>query len=759
LAIVDSQLLVKQQERDMTDSALLVGIDVGGTFTDFVVWQEGALRVHKVATTPDDQSRAIAQGLHELGLLASPNSPLASPNSPLAPPDSSLAPRPSLHLVHGMTVATNALLERRGARTALLTTAGFADVLLIGRQNRPYLYRLHQERPPTLVAPELRLEVDERIDANGAVLRPLDTGALPALAARLHDAGAESLAIVFLHAYRNPAHERQAAALLRTLLPDLPITLSSEVMPEYREYERTATTVINAYVQPLIARYLDRLAHTLTDAQAPSNAPNRGGLRISRQATARAKNPRLVFAPLRLRVSQSRAPLNLRIMQSNGGVIGVAQAAAQPARLVLSGPAGGAVGAFALASQAMAAESTVQILTFDMGGTSTDVALCPGHIPTTAESIISDLPLRLPIIDIHTVGAGGGSVAFVDAGGGLRVGPRSAGAVPGPACYGRGGAEPTVTDANLVLGRLDPEGFLGGDATLRLDQDAALYAVTALGQRLALSPEAAALGIVQVANATMEQALRKVSVERGYDPRDFVLFPFGGAGPLHACDLADALAMRRILCPPIPGVLSAYGMLVADVRVDLAQTVLAPAGQLADAPAPLAEAYAGLAARAHAAVVRDGATAPTVTAQLDLRYRGQSYELTAPLPLPVTSAALAAAVGAFHAAHAQRYGYAMPDEPVEVVTVRVRATAAGARLALPEQPLAGPDASAARLADRPVWFDPDAPITTACYRRDRLAPGNRFAGPALVLQYDATVLVAPGWGAAVDTFGNLWLTR
>jgi len=621
-----------------------------------------------------------------------------------------------------MTVATNALLERRGARTALLTTAGFADVLVIGRQNRPYLYRLHQERPPILVAPELRLEVDERIDANGAVLRPLDTGAMSALAARLHDAGAESLAIVFLHAYRNPAHERQAAALLRALLPDLPITLSSEVMPEYREYERTATTVINAYVQPLIARYLDRLARTLAgmhDGEA----------------------------------------LNLRIMQSNGGVIGVAQAAAQPARLVLSGPAGGAVGAFALASQAMAAEPTVPILTLDMGGTSTDVALCPGHILTTAESIISDLPLRLPIIDIHTVGAGGGSVAFVDAGGGLRVGPRSAGAVPGPACYGRGGVEPTVTDANLVLRRLDPEGFLGGDATLRLDQGAALRTVTALGQRLALSPAAAALGIVQVANATMEQALRKVSVERGYDPRDFVLFPFGGAGPLHACDLADALAMRRILCPPIPGVLSAYGMLVADVRVDLAQTVLAPAAQLADAPSPLAEAVTGLAAHAHAAVVRDGATAPTITAQLDLRYRGQSYELTVPLPLPVTSAALTAAVGAFHAAHAQRYGYDMPDEPVEVVTARVRASAVGARLALPEQPLTGPDAAAARLADRPVWFDPDAPITTACYRRDRLAPGNRFAGPAIVLQYDATVVVAPGWTAAVDRFGNLWLTK
>jgi N-methylhydantoinase A len=646
-----------------------------------------------------------------------------------------------------MTVATNALLERRGARTALLTTAGFADVLVIGRQNRPQLYHLHQERPPSLVPPELCLEVGERIDASGAVLRPLDTAALPAIATRLQAAGAESLAIVFLHAYRNPTHEQQAAAFLRTLLPDLPIALSSEVLPEYREYERTATTVINAYVQPLIARYLARLTRTLTSTQHPG-----GVLR-------RTKNLRFGFASPRLRVRQNREALNLRIMQSNGGVIGVAQAAAQPARLVLSGPAGGAVGAFALASQAMAAEPTVQILTFDMGGTSTDVALCPGHIPTTAESIISDLPLRLPIIDIHTVGAGGGSVAYVDAGGGLCVGPRSAGAVPGPACYGRGGTEPTVTDANLVLGRLDPAGFLGGDAAMRLERGAALRAVTALGERLALLPAAAALGIVQVANATMEQALRKVSVERGFDPRDFVLFPFGGAGPLHACDLADALAMRRILCPPIPGVLSAYGMLVADVVVDLAQTVLAPAAQLVDAPAPLVEASTRLAAQAHESVMRDGATAPAVTAQLDLRYRGQSYELTVPLPLPVTSAALTTAVGAFHAAHAQRYGYAMPDEPVEVVTLRVRATAPGARLSLPEQPLAGPDPTPARLADRPVWFTAAQSQMTACYRRDLLAPGNRFAGPAIVLQYDATVVVAPGWTAAVDRFGNLWLTK
>ena len=421
----------------MTSEATLVGIDVGGTFTDFVVLDGAGLRVHKVPTTPDDQSRAIVAGLEALGI-----------------------DRTSLdaaQIVHGMTVATNALLERRGAKTGLLTTRGFGDVLVIGRQNRPFLYRLSQTRPPSLVADEWRREVDERLDAAGEVVTPLDEDAVARLAAELAQSDVQSLAIVFLHAFRNPDHERRAAVILRERLPDLPLSLSSEILPEYREYERTATTVINAYVQPLVARYLARL-----DKALPGS--------------------------------------HVRIMQSNGGAIGLAQAADQAARLVLSGPAGGVVGAFALAQSAgvssngaassdTASNNTVsnnavsnntsnngaapQLITFDMGGTSTDVALCPGAIPTTAESLIDDLPLRLPLIDIHTVGAGGGSIAYVDVGGALRVGPRSAGAVPGPACYGRGGQEPTVTDANLVLGRLDPQGFLGGHGEVGLDEGAA----------------------------------------------------------------------------------------------------------------------------------------------------------------------------------------------------------------------------------------------------------------------------------------------
>ena len=671
-----------------TPEITLVGIDVGGTFTDFVVLQDGRLRIHKVPTTPDDQSRAIVAGLQALNIAAA-------------------------EIVHGMTVATNALLERRGARTALLTTAGFGDVLVIGRQNRPHIYALHQTRPPALVDDAWRLEATERVDHTGAVLTPLDEDGLDRIIDQVAAGAIESLAVVFLFAFRNPAHEEQAAARIRARLPELPLSLSSQVLPEYREFERTSTTVINAYVQPLVARYLQRLEAALPDA-------------------------------------------SVRIMQSNGGAIGLHQAADQAARVVLSGPAGGVVGAFGLAQQATD-DPAPKVLTFDMGGTSTDVALCPGAIPTTAESTITDLPLRLPVIDIHTVGAGGGSIAYVDAGGALHVGPRSAGAVPGPVCYGRGGTEPTVTDANLVLGRLDPDGFLGGRGAVQLDKDAAHAALHALGLQLGLSAQEAALGVVRVANATMERALRRVSVERGHDPRQFALIPFGGAGPLHACALADALAIRSILLPPMPGVLSAFGMLVADVVNDAAQTVLETVATLRADPALLTTIYESLAVRVTAVLAEEGIATPTVDALLDMRYRGQSYELTVPLPLPVDAAALSDAEAAFHAAHAQRYGYAMPDETVEAVTLRVRGVGPGANPQLPRFEHVGPDATGAHIGDKPVWFDDTGAVATPCYDRARLQPGNRFAGPAVIVQFHTTTVVAPGWSARVDAMGNVWL--
>jgi N-methylhydantoinase A len=670
-------------------SPTLVGIDVGGTFTDFVVLDSQGLRVHKIPTTPANQSQAIVAGLATLGIT-------------------------DAQIVHGMTVATNALLERKGAKTALLTTAGFGDLLVIGRQNRPYLYKLVQTRPPSLVADGWRMEVDERLDVEGMVLTKLDEAAVARVAEQLAAGGVESLAIVFLFSFRNASHEQRAADIIRGHLPTLPISLSSAILPEYREVERTATTVINAYVQPLVGRYLSRLAEALHGSQ-------------------------------------------VRIMQSNGGAIGLEQAAEQPARLVLSGPAGGVVGALDVARQALE-DAPLHLITFDMGGTSTDVALCPGTIPTTAESMIGDLPLRLPIIDIHTVGAGGGSVAYVDAGGGLRVGPRSAGALPGPACYGRGGNEPTVTDANLVLGRLDPQGFLGGHGEAGLDSDAALRVLAALGREVGLSPEAAALGVVRIANAAMERALRRVSVERGYDPRLFTLLPFGGAGPLHACELAEALDIGRILIPPFPGVLSAYGMLVADVVHDAAQTVLQPASELINDPALIA-VYTNLARQIQGVLAQEGIAAPELEAALDLRYRGQSYELTVPLSLPLAGPSVAAAVEAFHHSHAQRYGYAMPNEPVMVVTLRVVGRGPGTRPALPRQKMGGDDPSRAYLGERVVWFAADGPEPTPVYAREQLQAGNRLCGPALVLQYDATVMIAPTWNARVDTLGNLWLER
>lgn len=700
-----------------------IGVDVGGTFTDFVVWHNGSLVVHKTPTTPEDQSLAIVQGLQELGFLRP---------SEMHPAGSSTG---SLAIVHGMTVATNALLERNGARTALLTTAGFADMLAIGRQNRPQLYRLHQRRAPALVQERHRIEIAERLDHTGAVLTPLDEAAFPSVVHFLREEQIESLAIVFLFSFRNPSHEQRAAHLIRAQWPDLPISLSSEILPEYREFERTATTVINAYVQPLVARYLEQLARRL-DTQA------------------------------------SDASATIHIMQSNGGVIPLEQAAQQAARVVLSGPAGGVVGAFVVAEQALRAlpnelpfswpgrKRATNLMTLDMGGTSTDVSLCPGHILTTAENMITDLPLRLPVIDVHTVGAGGGSIAFVDAGGALQVGPRSAGAVPGPACYGRGGELPTVTDANLVLGRLDAEGFLGGKGNLRLDVAAARSALSHLGRALHLSIEEAALGVVRVANATMERALRRVSIERGYDPRHFILLPFGGAGPLHACELAESLDISTILCPPRPGVLSAYGMLMADIVSETSQALLLDAGALSADLTPLHDALSVMTDRIAATLPQRRSIEPTFTAALDMRYKGQSYELTIPLPLPPTIEAISTAVGVFHETHAQRYGYSMPEERVEVVTARLYAVLDHARPTPEVKPIKRwSTADEAIVWIKPVWFDASGPVQTPFYRRERLRPGHRLNGPAVILQYDATTLLAPAWSAFVDGLDNLWLWR
>ena len=672
-----------------SSSASPVGVDVGGTFTDFVVVTDDGLAVHKQPTTCP-QHEAVVTGLGEMEV---------ADEAPVA---------------HGTTTATNALLERHGARTALVTTEGFADVLAIGRQNRPDLYDLQPSRPAPLVPAARRHEVPERLAEDGAVLTPLDEDAVRAVAATIAEQDVDSVAVVFLFSYQNPDHEKRAAQILREELPAaVTITQSSALLPEYREYERTATTVVNAYVRPQVARYLDRLDEALGER-------------------------------------------SVRVMQSNGGTIGLDTAAEEAARLALSGPAGGVVGALGVTRRALDTD-TPQIMTLDMGGTSADVALCDGGVPRTTEHTIADLPLRLPSTDIHTVGAGGGSIAHVDAGGSLRVGPESAGAEPGPVCYGRGGTEPTVTDAHLVLGRLAPEHVLGGDDTLDMAPDAARTAVGELGKSIDRSPEETALGILRVANATMERALRRVSVERGHDPRDYALVPFGGAGPLHAVELAEALDMRRVLVPPTPGVLSALGLLMADVVYDTARAVLTRADALVDDPSPLTTAREAAAADVRS--VLDAHGTPDLALELDLRYAGQSYELSVPLDAPITRDAVQAAVQAFHEQHRDRYGHADPDEPVEVVALRVRGRVAVPPPELPREPKTDAPLADAQLGTRPVWFDADGPTETPAYDRTGLHHGHVFDGPAVLHQYDTTIVVPPGWRARVDARQNVHIER
>ena len=647
------------------------GVDVGGTFTDFVIFQNGHWRIGKRLSTPDDQSRAIVAGLSEMNW--------------------------SGDVVHGSTVATNALLERRGARAALLTTQGLADVLEIGRQNRPVLYELS----PVLVAPLIpaarRFEVPERLDARGHIVTPLDEAATRSAARQMRELSVESVAIVFLWAFLDPAHERRAAAILAEELPGVPLTLGGELLPQPREWERAGACAINAYLAPGVAKYLRNLSDKL---------PARG----------------------------------LRVLASDGGALDVSTASREAARLTLSGPAGGVVGAQFVARRA----GVEQILTFDMGGTSTDVALIDGELPRAGEGAIEGLPLRLPALDIHTVGAGGGSLAWLDEGGALRVGPQSAGAAPGPACYGNGGSEPTVSDANLVLGRLDAARFLGG--TKALDEADARESLEPLRHALGLPVEEVAAGIVRVANAHMERALRRVSTARGIDARPFTLLPFGGAGPLHAAELAELVGISRVLVPRFPGVLSALGMLVARETRDAARALLCDFAELK------AERVAALLSEMRAGFDLEGEQ----SAQIEARYFGQSYELAVPLALPVTAQSLAAARDAFHEAHRARYGLSDSERAVEAVTLRLRVARAAdlpdetARTETPHQAVA--------TGTKTVWFE-GAARPSALYERENLLPGARFSGPGLVFQFDTTIVVPPGWRARADGWENLWLER
>jgi N-methylhydantoinase A len=663
---------------------ILVGVDTGGTFTDIVLLQEGKIRIHKVLSTPDDPASAILQGLAQLGVAQSLDV-----------------------LVHGSTVATNAVLEHKGAVTGLITTAGFRDVLEIGRQTRPKLYAINVQKVPPLVPRSLRLEVNERLNELGEVLVELDEASLHAAIRTLQEAGVEAVAISLLFSFTNPAHERIVAEAVRAA--NFYVSPSCEVLPEFREYERTSTVVLNAYVGPLINRYLARL-----EQEIPSNTV-------------------------------------LRIMQSNGGSILSSTARREAARTLLSGPAAGVVGAAFVAQMS----GVTQAITLDIGGTSTDVALVNGSISETSDGNIGGYPTRLPMIDIHTVGAGGGSIAHFDVGGALRVGPVSAGANPGPAAYGRGGTQATVTDANLVLGRLLPEAFLGG--TMSLDSGKAYDAVSRIAEQLGTTSAEAALGIIRVVNANMEAAIRLISVERGCDPRQFTLVAFGGAGPLHACELAAALGIPRVLIPTTPGVLSALGMLAADTLKDYVRTVMVAAE---DAQAVIETVFAELAEQGRADLAREGIAAEhsIIERYLDLRYVGQSYELVVPFATTMVET-----VSGFHGAHETRFGYSDPGERVQVVNVRLKARG----LAHPpelERRESKQDTTASPTSMRDVVFMDSQRLTISgshrtyhvpVYERAMLEPGNMLTGPAIVTQYDTTTVLPPGWQMWVDAVGNL----
>lgn len=659
---------------------LLVGVDIGGTFTDVVVLtDDGKWYVHKALSTPPDFERGVADALSGLPL-----------------PEGFV-------MVHGTTIATNAVLERKGAKTALITTDGFRDILEIGRQTRPKLYALCVERPEPLVPRERRFTVPERIAHDGTVLTPLELRDAGKMVHEAKDIGAEALAICLLFSFANPQHEQMLAKLARK--ERWFVSVSHEVLPEFREYERTATTVLNAYVGPLMNGYLKRL-----------------------QSVVRK------FSGKRLWVTQS-----------SGGSVAPSFVRKFPIHTLYSGPAAGVIGASFIAGQV----GFKRILTFDMGGTSTDVALCFGEPVITTENDIGGLPLRIPSIAVKSIGAGGGSIAWLDEGGALRVGPQSAGANPGPACYGFGGQEPTVTDANLLLGRLDPNRFWGGRLTLR--SDLAQEAVKRLAEAMETSLLEASEGIVAVANANMARALLAISAERGYDPRDFALFSFGGAGGLHACLLAEFLDIRTVLLPPFAGALSALGAVVMDADRNHAQTVAVPLDE--DGLTKAKRTAQRLAQRGRWELRQMGFSDERiiVSVALDLRYQGQGYELTVPL----TEWQPKAVRAVFEALHRHRFGHIYPETPIDIVTVRVQAKGLRDKPKLPLLPkrrFAKPSGTV-RLWVGDGWED--APL----WERKRLGASMFLTGPCLLVDAHATAYLPPNWKAKVDKTGCVIANR
>ncbi|MBZ5700523.1 MAG: hydantoinase/oxoprolinase family protein [Acidobacteriia bacterium] len=662
-----------------------IAVDSGGTFTDCVYLRDGRLAIRKVPSQPKNPAAAIAEALGQCRA------------------ERAVAGREALDLVCGTTVGTNALLERRGGRVALVTTAGFEDVLEIGRQARPKLYDFFVVKAEPLVPAARRIGAQERLAADGAEVTPLTARELRGIVRRVQRTGVEAVAVCFLFSFRNPRHEQQVAGALRAA--GYLVSVSHEILPEFREFERTSTTVINAYLAPVMSRYLG-------ETQRRAQEMWSGGRTL------------------------------VRVMQSNGGIISAGRAAHEPVRTILSGPAGGVMGAQYAASLA----GLAKVITFDMGGTSTDVALLGSGLGTTTESIVAGLPVAVPMLEIHTVGAGGGSLARIDQGGALRVGPESAGADPGPACYGRG-EKPTVTDAHAVLGHFGGRGLLGGAFPLNTERARRQLEKFRGAFR---TTEEFAEGILRVANAVMEKAIRVISVERGYDPWDYALVAFGGAGGLHACDLAGALEMRGVLLPCFPGGLSALGILRADVVKDVSRTVLLPVHSLGKARGELRARFRRLEGEGIRALAGEGFRRAQIRVErwVDVRYIGQAYELSV--------AAGGDFVEAFHRAHEQRYGYADRLRRVEVVNVRCRVTGEAAKPEVAKIPRAARAGRPPLAGELRCVFGGRAQATR-WINREELRAGHVFAGPAVISEYSATTLVPPGWRARVDEYGQIFL--
>jgi N-methylhydantoinase A/oxoprolinase/acetone carboxylase beta subunit len=664
-------------------SGARIGVDTGGTFTDFVIWKDGRIFNKKILSTPRNPSQAILEGLADFLGLSSP-----------------------VFIVHGTTVATNALLERKGGRIALITTAGFEDVIFIGRQTRRSLYRLQPEDRFFLLPRERVFGAKERTLPQGRVETRMTRAEARRLVRKVRNSGAEAVAVCFLHSYVNPENENVMAGELRRA--GMMASVSSRLLPEYREYERMTATAVNAYLMPVMDRYLSEL------------------------------NRRI-------------GPAELRIMQSNEGYIEPARARLEPIKTALSGPAGGAVGARHIAKAA----GFQNVISFDMGGTSTDVSLIEGAIRRSHESRIGDFPIRLPLIDIHSVGAGGGSIAYRDTGGSLRVGPQSAGADPGPACYGKGDV-PTVTDANLCLGRLDPEFFLGG--RMRIDPGRSRQVIGRLARDIGKTPQETALGIIDIANANMEKAIRVISVERGTDPRSFALFSFGGAGGMHAVEMAAHLRMHTVIVPRNAGVLSAFGLLLADSIKDYTKSLMKT-----DAEASLEDLgrqFANLEAAARLDMKEDGFSDRDLLVEpaLDCRYLGQSYEITVPFRKART--AEAAFLREFHRQHKKLYSYHHVRRPVEIVNLRIKIVAVTPKVPLTRDP------ECAFLAPRARAMLRRQSIVTSrrmgigpVYDRSRLSPGNTLTGPALAIDAESTTYLPPGFSLRVDEYLNLVIRK